>query len=167
MEGILKNSELFAFTLTFPFGIPETKVVFQHSREKVEKVERNCNGELGQSMQFQEMQPHCASCFYYYHHHYYHCCYHCYYQIILLSLSMPSNALGFKSFLVCKTTTRPIPPSSTADISRPRCPRRQCKFFQLRGIFSNWIYVILCTLCYFTHTVCNFTHTPCNFTHTV
>ena len=41
----------------------------------------------------------------------------------------------------------------TADISRPNCPRRQCKIFQLRGIFSNWICVILCTLCYFTHSV--------------
>ena len=42
---------------------------------------------------------------------------------------------------------------STAHISRPRCPRRQCKIFQLRGIFSYWICVILCTLCYFTHSV--------------
>ena len=44
-------------------------------------------------------------------------------------------------------------PTCTAHISRPRCPRRQCKIFQLRGIFSYWICVILCTLCYFTHSV--------------
>ena len=25
----------------------------------------------------------------------------------------------------------------TADISRPHCPRRQCKIFQMRGFFSN------------------------------
>ena len=45
----------------------------------------------------------------------------------------------------------PKPPGTT-DISRPRCPRRQCKIFQLRGFFSNWC-VILCILCYFTHSV--------------
>ena len=27
-------------------------------------------------------------------------------------------------------------PPITADISRPRCPRRQCKIVQLRGIFQ-------------------------------
>ena len=42
---------------------------------------------------------------------------------------------------------------NTADISRQRCQRRECKTFQLRGFFSYWICVILCTLCYFTHSV--------------
>ena len=40
----------------------------------------------------------------------------------------------------------------TAHISRPPWPRHECKIFQMRGIFSDWICVILCTL--FFHTQC-------------
>ena len=42
---------------------------------------------------------------------------------------------------------------ATADISRPRWPRRQCKIFQLRGIFFQLNMCNFVHMCYFTHSV--------------
>ena len=65
--------------------------------------------------------------------------------------------LWHKNILLCQFT---------ADISRQRCQRRECKSFQLRGIFSYWIFVIFLHIVLF-HTQCVILHTLCNFTHTV
>ena len=48
-----------------------------------------------------------------------------------------SNNMSVNMFGACKeiSSSFEVLVRSTADISRPCCPRRQCKIFQLRGIF--------------------------------
>ena len=62
------------------------------------------------------------------------------------------NKMHFEAWSISPTISI-FSTAGTADISRPGCPRRQCKIFQLRRFFFNSICVILCKLCYFTHSV--------------